>query len=90
MSETDLSEENEIESKKKALIIVRDAFETCEKQGVSGVIAVGAFLDHILFHLVSMNDREVTASFLQVLASKVIDGIYDVEEEQPEGNGKAL
>jgi hypothetical protein len=36
-----------------------------------------------------MNDREVTASFLQVLASKVIDGIYDVEKEQPEGNDKA-
>ena len=89
MSETELSDEYDIESKKKALIIVRDAFEACEKQRVSAVVAVGAFLDHILFHLVSMNDREVTASFLQALASKVIDGIYDVEKEQPEGNDKA-
>jgi hypothetical protein len=29
-----------------------------------------------------MNDREVTASFLQALAAKVIDGVYDVAEEQ--------
>ncbi len=85
MSETDLSDEYDIESKKKTLIIVRDAFEACEKQGVSGVMAVGAFLDHILFHLVSMNDREVTAFFLQALATKVTDGIYDVEEEGAEG-----
>ncbi|MBL6933902.1 MAG: hypothetical protein ISR48_00660 [Alphaproteobacteria bacterium] len=85
MSETELSDDYDIESKKKALIIVRDAFEACEKQGVSGVMAVGAFLDHILFHLVSMNDREVTASFLQALATKVTDGIYDMEEEGAEG-----
>lgn len=89
MSETDLSDEYDIESKEKALIIVRDAFEACEKQGISGVVAVGAFLDHILFHLVSMNDREVTASFFQALASKVIDGVYDVEEGSDEGDSGA-
>ena len=43
MSETELSDEYDIESKKKALIIVRDAFEACEKQRVSAVVAVGAW-----------------------------------------------
>ncbi|MAG22827.1 MAG: hypothetical protein QF386_07440 [Alphaproteobacteria bacterium] len=82
MGESDLYDDYDVESKKKALIIARDAFEACEKQGVSGVMAVGAFLDHILFHLVAMNDREVTASFLQALAAKVIDGVYDAAEEK--------
>lgn len=65
------------EDKEKALTIVRAAFEKCEQQEISGIVAIGAFLDHIIGHLVSMNDRQRTAEFLESLGGKVREGIYD-------------
>ena len=77
-------DEAEIESKRKALEIVARAFGECETAQIPGLIAVGAFLDHIIAHLVSMNDRELTSQFLESLAGKVRQGIYDqVVEDQP-------
>lgn len=84
-------DEAEIESKKKALEIVARAFGECEASEISGLIAVGAFLDHIIAHLVSMNDRDMTSQFLESLAGKVRQGIYDqVVDDQPISGGTPL
>ena len=64
-------------AKRKALRIAGEAFGRCEEEGVDGIIAVGVFLDHIIAHLVSMNDKTMTAEFLETLATRVRDGIYD-------------
>jgi len=89
--ENEAIDEAEIESKRKALEIVARAFGECETAGVSGLIAVGAFLDHIIAHLASMNDRDMTSQFLESLAGKVRQGIYDqVVEDQPISGGAPL
>lgn len=65
------------EAKRKALKIVGEAFGRCEDEDIDGLVAIGAFLDHIIAHLVSMNDKAITAEFLETLAVRVRDGIYD-------------
>ncbi len=64
-------------AKRKALQIAGEAFGRCEEENIDGIIAIGVFLDHIIAHLVSMNDKAVTAEFLETLATRVRDGIYD-------------
>ena len=64
-------------AKRKALRIAGEAFGRCEEEGIDGIIAIGVFLDHIIAHLVSMNDKAMTAEFLETLATRVRDGIYD-------------
>ncbi len=74
-------------AKRKALQIAGEAFGHCEEEGIDGIIAVGVFLDHIIAHLVSMNDKTVTAEFLETLANRVRDGIYDHAVGEVKGEG---
>ena len=82
MSETDQPKDYDEESKKKALVIIRDAFKRCEDENVSGIMAVGGFLDHIILHLTNLNGQDRTAEFLDTLSSKVREGIYGSEVDE--------
>lgn len=85
----DYQEEYDEEVKKTALVIVGEAFMKCEEANVSGIMAIGAFLDHIICHLVSRNGREMTSDFLIALSRKVMEGIYDpvAPDESISGGG---
>ena len=68
--------------KQKAFLIIRAAFARCEAEDINGMVALGAFLDHMIAHLVDLNGRDVTAGFMDKLAQNVRSGVYDIMPEK--------
>jgi hypothetical protein len=67
---------NEIEQKKKASSIVREAIMKTQENNIDPYISIGAFIDEIIRELSKQNSDERIAKFLENIAEKVRMGIY--------------
>ena len=67
---------NEIEQKKKASSIVREAIGKTQEFDIDPYISIGAFIDETIRELSKQNSDERIAKFLENIAEKVRIGIY--------------
>lgn len=67
----------EIEQKKKASMIVREAMKKTRGEKIDPYIAIGAFIDEIIRELSKQNEAEKISKFLENIAEKVRMGIYE-------------
>ena len=67
----------EIEQKKKASMIVREAMTKTRGEKIDPYIAIGAFIDEVIRELSKQNESEKVSKFLENIAEKVRMGIYE-------------
>ena len=67
---------NEIEQKKKASSIVREAIRKTQEFDIDPYISIGAFIDETIRELSKQNSDERISKFLESIAEKVRTGIY--------------
>lgn len=67
----------EIEQKKKASMIVREAMTKTRDEKIDPYIAIGAFIDEVIRELSKQNESEKISKFLENIAEKVRMGIYE-------------
>tara|TARA_B100000989_G_scaffold246992_1_gene194247 strand:+ start:198 stop:413 length:216 start_codon:yes stop_codon:yes gene_type:complete len=67
----------EIEQKKKASTIVREAMTKTRDAKIDPYIAIGAFIDEVIIELSKQNEAEKISKFLENIAEKVRMGIYE-------------
>ncbi len=67
---------NEIEQKKKASSIVREAIRKTQEFDIDPYISIGAFIDETIRELSKQNSDERISKFLESIAEKVRMGIY--------------
>ena len=67
----------EIEQKKKASMIVREAMTKTKSEKIDPYIAIGAFIDEVIRELSKQNEAEKISKFLENIAEKVRMGIYE-------------
>ncbi len=67
---------DEIEQKKKASAIVREAIRKTQDFNIDPYISIGAFIDETIRELSKQNSDERIAIFLENIGEKVRMGIY--------------